>query len=159
VYVAASCPWDLGRGTRGVARPPALQTFFHARKNIFQTFFDMMDSIYRAWHNFGKIFSGGPQAQGQWSHKAMTCACGMCVHCTFTVGTCQLCPGMSEGGSKHSDFCDKRVQYCKNALLRFQRSKNEISKRIFRFQSAKSNFQVPLKSRVRSPAYNNMTKP
>ena len=89
MHVAASCPWDLGRGTRGVARPPAWQTFFHARKNIFQNFFDRMDSIYRAWHNFGKFFSGGPQAQGQWSHKAMTCACGMYVHCTL-LHTCPL---------------------------------------------------------------------
>ena len=56
MYVAASCPWDLGCGTRGVARPPAWQTFFHARKNIIQTFFDRMDSIYRAWHNFGNFF-------------------------------------------------------------------------------------------------------
>ena len=89
----------------------------------------------------------------------MTCACGMCVQCTFTVATCQLCPAMSEGGSKHSDFCDKRVQYCKNTLLRFQRSKNEISKSIFIFQSAKTSFQVPLNTRVHNLAYNNMTKP
>ena len=78
---------------------------------------------------------------------------------TCTVGTCQFCPAMSEGESKHSDFSKKRVQYCKNTLLRLQRSKNEISKHDFRFQTAKFNFQVPLKSRVRSPAYNNMTKP
>ena len=45
--------------------------------------------MYRAWHNSGKIFSGGPQAQGQWSHKAMTCACGMYVHCTL-LHTCPL---------------------------------------------------------------------
>ena len=30
-----------------------------------------------------------PQAQGQWSHKAMTCACGMCVQCTL-LHTCPL---------------------------------------------------------------------
>ena len=89
MYVAASCPWDLGCGTRGVARPPAWKTFFHARKNIFQTFFDRMNSISHLWQDFGKIFSGGSQAQGQWSHKAMTCACGMCVHCTV-LHTCPL---------------------------------------------------------------------
>ena len=159
MYVAASCPWDLGCGARGVARPPAQQTFSNARKNIFQNFFDRMNSIYHPGHNFGKSFSGRSQAQGQWSHKAMTCAWGMCVHCTFTVGTCQLCAAMSEGESKHSDFCNERVQYCKNALLRFQRSKNEISKRIFRLQSAKPNFQVSLKTRVHNLACNNTSKP
>ena len=89
MYVAASCPWDLGCGTRGVARPPARKTFFHARKNIFQTFFDRMNSISHLWQDFGKKFSGGSQAQGQWSHKAMTCACGMYVHCTL-LHTCPL---------------------------------------------------------------------
>ena len=89
MYVAASCPWDLGCGTWGVARPPAWKTFFHARKNIFQTFFDRMNFISHLWQDFGKIFSGGSQAQGQWSHKAMTCACGMCVHCTV-LHTCPL---------------------------------------------------------------------
>ena len=78
---------------------------------------------------------------------------------TCTVGTCQICPAMSEGQSKNSNFRNKRVQYCKNALLRFQRSQNEISKRIFRFQSANPNFQVPLKTQVHSQAYNNITKP
>ena len=80
---------------------------------------------------FLKNFSGGSQAQGQWSHKAMTCAWGMCVHCTFTVGTCQLCPVMSEGESKHSDSCNKecnivRTHFCdsKNAKMR---SRNAFS--------------------------------
>ena len=89
MYVAASCPWDLGCGTPGVARPPAWQTFFHAPKNMFQNFFDRMNSISHPWQDFGKKFSGGSQAQGQWSHKAMTCACGMYVHCTV-LHTCPL---------------------------------------------------------------------
>ena len=89
MYVAASCPWDLGCGARGVARPPAWQTFFHARKNIFQNFFDRMNYTYHPGDNFGKSFSGRSQAQGQWSHKAMSCACGMYVHCTL-LHTCPL---------------------------------------------------------------------
>ena len=89
MYVAGSCPWDLGRGRRGVARPPAWQTFFHAPKNIFQTFFDRMNSIYQPCRYFAKCFTGGPQAQGQWSHKAMRSACGMYVHCTL-LHTCAL---------------------------------------------------------------------
>ena len=38
---------------------------------------------------FLENFSGGSQAQGQWSHKAMTSACGMCAHCTL-LRTCPL---------------------------------------------------------------------
>ena len=141
------------------------ENFPRPEKNLFQNFFERMNSINLFFPRFLKKIFSGPwcwrqlQAQGQWSHKAMTCAWGMCVHCTFTVGTWQLCAAMSEGESKHSDFCNKRVQYYKNALLRFQRSKNEISKRIFRLQSAKSNFQVPLKTRVHNLACNNMSKP
>ena len=76
--------WRAGRGPT-----PGMANIFPRPKKYFQTFFDRMDSIYRAWHNFGKCFSGGPQAQGQWSHKAMTCACGMYVHCTL-LHTCPL---------------------------------------------------------------------
>ena len=32
--------------------------FSTPEKNISQNFFDRMDSIYRAWHNFGNFFSG-----------------------------------------------------------------------------------------------------
>ena len=52
---------------------------------------------------FLENFSGGSQAQGQWSHKAMTSACGMCTlyitayMSTCTAATCQFCPAMSEG--------------------------------------------------------------
>ena len=76
--------WLAGRGPT-----PGMANIFPRPKNIFQNFFDRMDSIYRLWDNFGKSFSGGPQAQGQWSHKAMTCACGMYVHCTL-LHTCPL---------------------------------------------------------------------
>ena len=88
MYVAASCPWDLGCGTRGVARPPAWQTFFHARKNIFQNFFDRMDSIYRTWHNFGKFFSGALRHRASGATRP-DLACGMYVHCTL-LHTCPL---------------------------------------------------------------------
>ena len=76
--------WHAGRGPT-----PGTANIFHTRKNIFQNFFDRMDCTYRQWDNFGKSFSGGPQAQGQWSHKAMACACGMYVHCTL-LHTCPL---------------------------------------------------------------------
>ena len=155
--------WNVARGAW--PNPRHEENFSTPEKNLFQNFFDRMNSINLFFRDFGNFFSGRwrswrqTQAQGQWSHRAMTCACGMCVHCPFTAGTCQFCPAMSEGESKHSDFCNKRVQYCKNALLRFQRSKKEISIRKFRFQSAKFNFQVPLKTQVHSPAYNNRTEP
>ena len=166
MYVAASCPWDLGCGTRGVARPPAWQTFFRARKNIFQNIFDRMDSIYRAWHSFGKNFfwrasgTGPVEPQGHDLCLWHVCTLYITTHMsTCTVGTCRLCPAMSVGESKNYIFLNERVQNCKNALLRFQKSKNEISKRVFRSQSAKPNFQVPLKTRVHRQAYINMTKP
>ena len=63
--------------------------FSTPEKNLFQNFFDRMNSIYRHGGNFGKFFSGRSQAQGQCSHKAMTCACGMYVHCTL-LHTCPL---------------------------------------------------------------------
>ena len=143
------------------------ENFSRPEKNLFQRFFDRMNSINLFFRDFGKKNFLGHDAGGNLRHRAsgatrpMTCASGMCVHCTFTVGTCQLCPAMSEGERecKQSNFRNKRVQYCKNALLRFQRSKNEISKRVFRFQSAKPNFQVPLKTQVHNLAYNNMTEP
>ena len=48
-----------------------------------------MNCICQLTRNFWKIFLGGSQAQGQCSHKAMTSACGMCVHCTL-LRTCPL---------------------------------------------------------------------
>ena len=76
--------WHAGRGPT-----PRMTNIFPRPKNLFQTFFDRMNSISHLWQDFGEFFSGGSQAQGQWSHKAMTCACGMCVHCTV-LHTCPL---------------------------------------------------------------------
>ena len=77
--------WHAGR-----APTPGMTNIFpHPRKNLFQNFFDRMNSIKHICPHFGKIFSGRSQAQGQWSHKAMTCACGMYVHCTL-LHTCPL---------------------------------------------------------------------
>ena len=71
-----------------VARPPAWQTFFHARKKIFETF--LIGWIpYIARGTILEKHFWRSQAQGQWSHKAMTCACGMYVHCTL-LHTCPL---------------------------------------------------------------------
>ena len=146
MYVAASCPWDLGCGTRGVARPPAWKTFSHARKNIFQTFFDRMNSISHFWQDFGKSFSGGSQAQGQWSHKAMTCACGMYVHCTV-LRTCALAL------LAHANFAQPCQRESQNTPIFEIKECNIVRTHSYDFKEAKmisrnalsdSNQQIPI---------------
>ena len=77
--------WHAGRGPT----PSMTNIFPPPKKKLFPTFFDRMNSINRFFRDLGNFFSGGPQAQGQWSHKAMTCACGMYAHCTL-LHTCPL---------------------------------------------------------------------
>ena len=75
--------WHAGRGPT-----PAWQTFFHARKNLFQPCFDRMNSIYRFSEILEKVFPG-VSGTGPVEPQGMTCACGMYVHCTL-LHTCPL---------------------------------------------------------------------
>ena len=111
------------------------------------------------------FFLGGGGAGGNLRHRASgaTRPCPVPVACVYIVRTLLAYANFARPCQRESQnipiFAIKESNIVRTHSCDSKEAKNEISRRILRFKSAKPSFQVPLKTRVHNLAYNNMTKP
>ena len=141
--------WHAGRGPT-----PGMTNIFPGPKKICSKTFLIGWIPYVQFSEILKKSSGGwwswrqSQAQGQWSHKAMTCACGMYVHCTFTVGTCRICPAVSEKSRNIPIF---EIKECN--IVRTHSCDSKEAKMRSRHAFSDSNQQNPIFKYHRRPGF------